>query len=463
MMKKMIMLVMCLAPFSAFGQVTVEWSQQSRGVSIAVDGQHNVFTVDYDYNLAGDILLTKRAPDGTFLWNATYDQTDNSKWEKATWVETDSDGNAIVTGTLMSGYSNPVNAASILMKFSPEGTLLWRRVYETNFDGSYTKKCIVDELDNIYVLGLGLAVTKVKKFSAAGDSIWTYYDQFGVGAPINLKFTADNGLLIVGRGIIGSINGFAKIDRDGNSLWSLTGQNSLTVGDAAGDDFGNTYVVSGEYVANGGTVLKKLNSSGVQVWSHVFGPFSGNRVEVGSDGAPVMSGFPSINSVGAAFMKADSSGQLVWSNLDADGPLGLMLHAMLRLDDQNNAYLGAGTLFDMAICKVNADGSSAWTVTTPGSYAYAFDFDSVHNVYVVGGQTAKIRQTLPAPTLTYVFAEACASYLAWSAVEGAASYSVLERVNTNVEWTLLGVVTETTWPLGCEVSGLKLFQVVAVD
>ncbi|MBL0063046.1 MAG: hypothetical protein IPP40_16595 [bacterium] len=60
------------------------------------------------------------------------------------------------------------------MKFSPAGTLLWRRVYENSFDGSYTRKCLVDEQDAIYVLGMGPGpsnfATKVKKFTADGDS-----------------------------------------------------------------------------------------------------------------------------------------------------------------------------------------------------------------------------------------------------------------------------------------------------
>lgn len=106
-----------LVPVLAFAQASIEWTQPTRGNAIAVDAAHNVFTVDYDYNPAGDITLTKRNPNGSLAWNATFNQTDNTKWEKATWVATDSEGNAIVSGSLMSGYSNPVNAASILMKF----------------------------------------------------------------------------------------------------------------------------------------------------------------------------------------------------------------------------------------------------------------------------------------------------------------------------------------------------------
>ena len=127
----------------------------------------------------------------------------------------------IVSGTIRSGYSNPVNAASVLMKYNSAGTLLWRVVYESSFDGSSTKKCLVDANNNIYVLGIGTGpngqVTKVKKFNSSGISVWNYFDS-GIGAPITFKFTPDNKIVIVHRGITGSLNGFSKIDLNGNKI-----------------------------------------------------------------------------------------------------------------------------------------------------------------------------------------------------------------------------------------------------
>jgi hypothetical protein len=364
----------------------------------------------------------------------------------------------------MSGYSNPVNAASILMKYSPTGSLLWRRVFENDFDGSYTRKCLIDEQDAIYVLGMGPGpsnfASKIKKFSAAGDSLWSYFDQAGIGAPINFKFTPDNGILLIGRGIVGSVDGFAKIDRDGNVLWSLPGQMSETVGDAAGDAFGNTYIVHKEYVFNGGTVLKKLNSAGTQIWSQIF-TFAGNRVEVGSDDQPVMSGYPS-SGFGAAFIKTDSSGASIWSNMDADGPLALMLHAQLLMDNSNNTYLAAGTMQAMAICKVGEDGTSAWTLTTPGSYANAFALGTDNCVYVVGGQTAKIRQEIASPILVYFFQENCQSHLRWDPIVGANEYDILHTTNLAEPWTQVGTTTQTVWPIGCETLNNSFFRVTAV-
>ncbi len=395
-MKNILVLVIILLTTYSNGQVNVQWIQNTAGVSVAVDANNNVYTVYYEYNPAGDIYLTKRNTDGTFLWQANFDQTDNSKWEKATWVATDNQGNIIVSGTLMSGYSNPVEAASIIMKFDTDGDLLWRNVYESSFDGSYTKKCLVDINNNIYVLGMGSGtsgfVTKVKKFTPDGTSIWTYYDANGIGAPINFKFTPDDAIVITGRSIFGSINGYAKIDIDGNHIWSFPGVNSLTIGDAEGDDFGNTYLVHGEYVMNGGTELKKISPTGSLIWSNVFSNLAGFRVEVGSDNQPVVCGFPNVNSFGSSFIKVDPGGSLVWSNPDADSTFALMLHAKLIMDQNDNIYLAAGTLTEMAVCKVNNDGTSAWTVTMPGSYANDIVIGNDNNVYVVGGNTAKINQ-----------------------------------------------------------------------
>ena len=394
-MKKIISYVFFIIVTVSQAQVNVQWIQNTAGVSIAVDSNNNVYTVYYEYNPAGDIYLTKRNSDGVFIWQEKFDQTDNSKWEKATWVATDNLGNILVSGTLMSGYSNPVEAASILMKFDSAGNLIWRNVYETSFDGSYTKKCLVDDNNNIYVLGMGSGtpgyVTKVKKFAPDGSTIWTYYDANGIGAPINFKFTPDNAIVITGRSIFGSINGYAKIDFNGNHIWSYSGVNSLTIGDCEGDDFGNTYLVHGEYVMNGGTELKKISPTGSLIWSNVYN-LAGFRVEVGSDNQPVVCGFPNPNSFGSSFFKVDGNGNIVWTNPDADSTFALMLHARLIMDQNDNIYLAAGTLTEMAVCKVNSNGTSAWTVTMPGSYANDIVLGSDNNVYVVGGNTAKINQ-----------------------------------------------------------------------
>ena len=422
---RVVMLTMAgaLLPAYTAADVGLAWVQPTRGVSVALDAADNVYTVDYEQALGAEMSLTKRAANGTMLWVASFDQTSTTSWERASWVATDSAGNAIVCGTLMSGYSNPVEAASIVMKFNPNGAMAWRRVYESSFDGSSVRKCLVDGSDNVYVLGLGSGpngrVTKVKKFAPDGTALWSFFDSAGIGAPLNFKLTPDGALLITGKSITGSYLGYSKIDLNGNLIWTYPAVFSMTAGDSAGDAFGNTYLVHGNATANG-TIIKKLAASGALLWERGHG-MAGFRVEVGNDNQAVVSGFPSTGTVGAAFIKVDTAGNLLWSNLDADGPLGLLAHAHMLIDKDNNAYLAAGTMSEMAVCRVNRDGSNGWTQTVAFGYAQAIALGKTDNsIYVVGGTTARLSQgdaqTLPTqPTvLSYFSLTETSIYLGWS-------------------------------------------------
>ena len=142
---------------------------------------------------------------------------------------------------------------------------------------------------------------------------------------------------------------------------------------------------------------------------------------MGSDSQAVVSGFPNTGTPGAAFIKVDPQGVQLWSNLDADGSLGLLAHAHLRLDRNNNAYLAAGTMSEMAVCKVNSDGTSGWTQTIPFGYAQAIALANTDNsVYVVGGTTARLAQG-DAPTLP--------------AAPSSLTYSLLTATNADLSWT----------------------------
>lgn len=381
---------------TAQGTVTIAWSNSPGGVAVAVDAADNVYTARWDYNPAGDIYLAKRNSAGALLWEVRYDNTNTTQHEVATWVGTDPSGNIFVSGTIRSGYSNPVNANSLLMKFAPDGSLLWRQVYTTTFDGSSTRKLLVDAAGNAYVLGLGTSPagqrTTIRKFSPTGATVWAWFDPMGIGAPINFKWSPDGALLISARAIYGSINGYAKVDQNGATVWTLAGLNSITVGDVAGDGAGNAYLVNGDY-PNSGSRLRKVGPTAATLWERTH-PMAAFRVEVGADNAPILSGFPNSGTVGAAFSKLDPAGNLLWTNLDADGPgIGLLAHAQLRLDAAGDAYLAAGTMSQMGVTKVlGSTGVSDWTAIVPFGYAAGLAFGQGGRVFVTGGTTARLDQ-----------------------------------------------------------------------
>ena len=382
-------------PVLGSAQVTADWTQGPGGVTVAGDGLGNVYTARYDMNPAGDILVIKHNSNGVEQWQTSYDQTDAAKWEQAVWADCDPVGNLVVCGTLKSGISNPVNAASILMKFSPSGSLLWRVVYDSNFDGSSTRRCLVDGDGIIYVLGLGMGpnglVSRVMAFNPDGSVRWDWFDSQGIGAAQHFKFSPDRAILIYCRSITGSFNGYAKLDLTGQTVWTFTGIASIASGDLAGDSEGNSYLVHGEPISNASTVLRKLNPAGATLWT-VTHPFGGFRVEVGSDDLPISCGYTTPTSGGAAFVKFNRNGGVVWQNLNADGIQNLLLHSQMLLDNRNNAYLAAGTLFQMAVCKVNSDGSNGWLYLGSGNTASAIAMGPVGRVYATGLNTAQLSQ-----------------------------------------------------------------------
>jgi hypothetical protein len=437
-MKKQIIIALVLMSSLIQAQVNVDWFNYPGGVGVATDAVNNVYTANWDYNPAGDITLTKRNPLGNILWNATYNNTNNTTHEVATWVETDNIGNILVSGMIRSGYSNPVNAASILMKYNSAGTLLWRVVYESSFDGSSTKKCLVDASNNIYVLGIGTGpigqVTKVKKFNSSGVSVWNYFDTGG-GAPITFKFTPDNNIILVKRGITGNINAYTKIDLNGSLIWNSVGINSISIGDAAGDAFGNTYIVNGAP-----SELRKLSPSGALIWSQT-NSFNGNKVEVGTDNNPVVGGYPGAG-YGVVIVKYDATGNLLWQNMDADGPsMSLLALAPMRLDATNAAYIAGSTMSLIGVCKVNSNGTSAWAATTSSGYPVWFEIGTDYNVYVTGGTTARFVQPPPIVTctapinLSVTTVTANSAKLNWGAVPNAVRYNIYYKKVTDTVWT----------------------------
>jgi len=373
------------------------WNNYPGGVSVAIDQAENVFTANWDFNPAGDITLTKRDNNGNILWEEGYDNIDNTRHEVATWVDADQQGNCIVSGTIRSGISDPVSVNSLLMKFGPLGNLIWRKVYDTDFDGSYTVKCLVDEYDQIYVLSLGNSSngmrTQVRKFSPDGDSLWTYFDMTGIGLPQNIKLTKDNAILLTGRNSTCFVNGYSKIDTDGNLIWSVPGINSASSGDASGDEDGNTYLVNGDYeLVNPSTNIRKISPAGDSIWQANH-PMTAFRVEVGPDNQPICSGFPNSGTPGVAIIKIDSTGNLLWANMNADGPsYALLAHAMMKIDSTGSTFVAGGTMSAMGICKVDAMGSLQWAVSAPSGYPSAFELGNQSSIYMVGGTTVKFSQ-----------------------------------------------------------------------
>ncbi len=381
-----ILIAMILMSSSVHAYIVTEWTSNPGGVAIATDTFDNVYTVHSDINPGSEINLTKRDSAGNILWVASAPSIDVG-YQVPNWLSIDNNGDIIVTGILQGGsFENRTNRAGLVMKFDPAGNLLWSQNFDGIDNGSYTRTNRVDSNNNIYVLGVGNGIiAKVKKYAPDGTLRWSYGDIGTLTYPYSLNITPQNNVLVMtsASAISGSIV-YAKLDTNGNQLWRKL-LSSRSSGYAADDALGNTYLVHMEYgVTDEGTVIKKLSSTGTVIWEAIRKGMITPFVIVGSDNAPVISGLRP--SVGAAFVKYASDGNVLWQNLDGDGPgFTLQQWAPSQMDDQNNVYIqGLG-----AICKVNNDGAPAWA-TSSNSNNSGFSVGNDYGVYTVGATTAKL-------------------------------------------------------------------------
>lgn len=403
MKRTLLLAALALAGLACSAQ-TLTWSVQPGGVAVAADAAENVFTVLGEAQPAGDIRLTKTSPAGVTLFTVRHDNTDSTRQELATWVETDSTGGAYVSGTSRAGSaSSPVDANGLLMRFAADGTLRWRRIVGSDFDGGSTLRVLRDAADNAYVLGIGPTPAgqraRVHKYAADGTLLWTWFDLAGVGTPLNLKWGANGHLVVPARAPTGQLGGVATLDVQGLTQLLLTAIPAYAGLDATVDAGGQLIVATLDPATQQGRLVK-LGPFGAVQWQR-SDPVNMQRVEVAPDGGIVVGGTPTAGSFGVAFLKYAADGTPLWANRDADGPANAFLaHGQMRLDPAGNAYLAAGNLSQMAVTRVNADGSSGWAVLAPFGYGQALAFGvQSQAVYVVGGQLARIDQGgTPPPT-----------------------------------------------------------------
>lgn len=387
--------LLALAGAGAAAQ-TLTWSVEPRGVAIAADAAENVFTADGDANPAGDITLSKTTPHGVRLFTVKHDNLDSTRHELPSWVETDSTGGAYVSGNSRSGFSNPVNANALLMRFAANGALRWRVVLGSDFDGGSSFKVLRDASDNAYVLGIGPTPSglrmRIHKVTPGGVASLLWHDSTGIGRPSNFKWGLDGKLVVAARSVTGQLGGAARIGLNGLTLTLSTQVPALSAVDAAADAQGNLYIASIDPSLNQGR-LQRLSADFGGSWLH-HDAMGMVRVEAAPAGGVVVGGTPGAAGFGTAFARYAADGTQLWANRDADGLLiNLLGHAQMRLDAAGNAYLAGGTLGQMAVARVNADGSSGWALQVPFGSGIGLAFGTGTNaVYLVGGQTARIDQ-----------------------------------------------------------------------
>lgn len=347
-----------------------------------------------------DAFLIRYSSTGSLVWQTNYDRGVLNN-ERAEALAVDAAGDILVTGR-----ATNLNDDVFLNKYSPNGTLIYNRIYN-NIENDRVYFMRLDPIGNIYLLGQTDMLSgtgtnydyMLLKYNPAGIFQWsrTY------GSPINndedpsgIAIDASGAVYVTGKSDVSTsatVNDFLtlKYDSSGTLQWSYSFSGTAAIS----DDIPEAIAVSGSniYVAGGSAnlVTQKdaavfcLNPSGVQQWIQQFnglGDFTDKvqAMTVDSKNNLYVTGyvFNPEKRKDLFTAKYNASGSLQWFRA-YDFAQSNDEGRSIAVDTSGNVYvcgnsIGNGTSDDYITIKYDAAGNQLW--------ASRYDFNNEADVAV---------------------------------------------------------------------------------
>ncbi len=343
--------------------------------------------------------------------------------ELLTGIRSDSLGNVYIVGNSMDGNSN-----GFILKYSPQGTLLWKIHKPTiSVDG-----LTLDKNNNAYVAGSYATSSAgsirhsiyLDKYDGDGNLIWTKF--FRASAAPDPTYMFVNGLAIDPRGNEAVIILFEraewpyqnrgvfirKYNTSGAPIWEKPAGGSGPYSSRpvlATDNYGRIYTaINSISYQRWNTIITQFNAQGNRTWSKPFSPTdstlenSVHGISVDSTGNPYVIGVTKANleqqnlgSFDAFIRKYDDKGNILWTR--QFGTAANDYANSLTIDAADNVYVAGSTdgvlksknrgSFDAIVRKYGSNGSilnSMQFGTIKFDIANGIRLDATGNLFVAG-------------------------------------------------------------------------------
>ncbi len=311
------------------------------------------------------------------VWREYFDDGDR---DHAGEIAVDEEGNVYVVGfngdTIDGWFLGEHDY--VLLKYDPEGILLWEKVFDANLETFYIYEpdIALDSAGNIIMTGFVSGPDYlVVKHDPSGNVLWTKtYDSSGWDIAYDVVVDNDDNIIVTGD------TATIKYDPLGNVLWMDSLENERGRG-AAVDGDGNVYIAGieiDEVAGRARPLTKKYDPSGTLTWSRTyehesFGDYPwALGVDVDESGNVYVAGTIDIAVVGGFAIKYDSAGTLAWTQTLPRKTLDIQVGADRYL------YL----LQEFFVYKLAPeDGAEIWSINHGG---YGLTVDGQYNFYLVG-------------------------------------------------------------------------------
>ncbi len=255
--------------------VFMAWEQRYNGggddvaLGVAVDSNDNVIVTGVS---DGTFCTVKFAPNGTELWNRTFDWAGGD--DEAQGIAVDSNDNIIVTG--YAGGDSAYDYCTV--KYAPNGTELWNRTYDGGGDDR-AFAAAVDSNDNVIVTGRSANNYHTIKYTPNGTELWNItFDGGDYDEATGVAVDPDDNIIVTGyaKNVTGTgTNDYytIKYAPNGTQLWNATydsgGHDAAQ--DVAVDSEGNIVVTGGSIALGGNSTwyycTVKYYPDGAQFWT----------------------------------------------------------------------------------------------------------------------------------------------------------------------------------------------------
>jgi Secretion system C-terminal sorting domain/Fibronectin type III domain len=469
--------LMIIISFQTLSAQTLDWvrtadSYTKQGAMIARDANDNVVSCGY---LIHDRMFTRKWDKlGNFLWEKESVSGIFNYRERPIWIATDNANNIITLGYRYYGTSYQQPNALVILKYAPNGTLMFKKTIEGVFGPSL--RCELDPIGNIYI-GAAATITgqpdfgfNLIKLDPNGNILFISTHNFGSYFSVNNMRYRNGKIALTG---ITSLQGYsfncttALFDANGNYLWGVV-SNILYAGvDVEVDNNGNVYVVNLDYTSglNGNIQVTKYSVTGTVLFTYFYDnnghAESPSRINLQPDGNVVISGVSTSPTTGLETFKLSSTGSLMWEAFHSAPYTDIpQLYFMATNPTTSEVFLTgtssiSGNPASIFTIKYDSFGNESWvakydsTATRGTGLAIASD----GSVFVVGLNWWTVLHylngnipnpcSIPANLSTTGITSVAATF-SWSATAGATSYNVRYHVVGTTTWTT-GTTTATSF------------------
>ncbi len=399
-MKKIIYFLSFLTAISAdlSAQYNIDWMNDAgnynkTAVMSVTDNSSNLIVTGYWQS--NNIFTRKVSISGDLLWETEDSSGIPSIYEKSYWTNCDTNDNIYVVGkrySIGSGWEYP--DAIIALKYSPDGTLLWKQIIPVSMligsqHPAFNVRSEVDNNGNLYI-GSFAAIPSgaiLAKIDEGGNLLFTSTSI--ANSPLgfrSMRLKGNKVVLAMGSAIT-EVAPIYVWDTSGTLLW-IAAAEGVGANDVEIDESGDIYVIS--HLANAVSptssediTITKFNSSGSQQWNmdYDFGSsdvptrfvYSNNRLSAIGWGFST----PTSAYFDWKIFQIDTTGTLLWSatydgtahndehpyfiTAKPDGEVIVTGKGGPSPDPNNLSYL------QMVIVQYSNTGSQVW-IDTPNHY-----------------------------------------------------------------------------------------------